>query len=121
MNPDHLLAQADRLLAPVGQEQEPRLTDLRRGISAAYYAVFHFVLGIGSDLFVGSENREQYLFTYRSVTHDWLRSLCDQLTGRRKARTAPHAPGATFFGDIVKFAAIVAELQELRISADSNS
>jgi hypothetical protein len=55
---------------------------------------------------------------YRSVGHDWLRSLCDQLRGFSKAKRPPHAPGATFFGDIVKFATTVAELQELRHSAD---
>jgi hypothetical protein len=119
-DPDHLFEQADRLLAPLPPETEPRPTDLRRAISAAYYGVFHFTLTAGADMFVGAANRstEQYKVTYRSVHHDWLRSLCDQLRGLRKAKVAPHAPGADFFGDIVKFAATIAELQELRHSAD---
>jgi hypothetical protein len=55
---------------------------------------------------------------YRSVTQDWLRSLCDQVRRVVHAKKPPHAPGADFFGDVEKFATTVAELQELRHSAD---
>ena len=118
LHPDHLFEQADRLLETLPTESEPRLTDLRRAMSAAYYAVFHFILKEGADLFFGGRSTEEYVLAYRSVNHDWLRSLCDQLRGLSKAKKTPHAPGTTFFGDVVKFATTVAELQELRHSAD---
>ena len=123
-DPDHLFDQADRLAgrltAPPASEAEPRQTDLRRAISAAYYALFHFTLAAASDLFVGWDKRctPEYQMTYRSVSHDWLRSLCEQLQRKRIAKIAPHAPGVAFFGPVVSFATIVAELQELRHSAD---
>ncbi len=119
-DPDHLFEQADRLLGRLPAESEPRLTDLRRAMSAVYYAVFHFVLKEGADLFFGSRSADEYVMAYRSVNHDWLRSLCEQLRGRSKAKKHPHAPGADFFGDVERFAATVAELQELRHSADYN-
>jgi hypothetical protein len=100
-DPEHLFQQADRLAIPLSSETEPRQTDLRRAISAAYY-------GDSAD----------YVAAYRSVSHDWLRSLCDQLQRKRLAKVPPHVPGAAFFGDIVKFATSVAELQDLRHRAD---
>jgi hypothetical protein len=105
-----LFEQADRLLAPTAEE--PRSTDLRRALSAAYYAVFHFIVTEGADLFFG-RGSSQYVMAYRSVDHAWLRSLCDQLRGLSKAKKPPHAPGVGFFGDVVKFATTVAELQEI--------
>jgi uncharacterized protein (UPF0332 family) len=117
-DPTHLFEQAQRLLAILPTEREPRPTDLRRALSTAYYAVFHFVVAEGADLFFGARSTEEYVMAYRSVTHDWLRSLCDQLQGLVKAKKPPHAPGADFFGDVEKFATTVAELQELRHSAD---
>jgi uncharacterized protein (UPF0332 family) len=117
-DPAHLFEQAERLLATLPTESEPRPTDLRRALSAAYYAVFHFILAKGADLFFGSRSRREYVMAYRSVDHAWLLSLCDQLRGRSTARRPPHAPGADFFGDVENFATTVAELQELRHSAD---
>jgi uncharacterized protein (UPF0332 family) len=119
-DPDHLFEQADRLMLPLAAEAEPRQTDLRRAISSAYFALFHFTLAAASDLFVGWDKRSmpEYQIMYRSVSHDWLRSLCEQLQRKRIAKIAPHAPGVAFFGPVVIFAATVAELQELRHSAD---
>jgi uncharacterized protein (UPF0332 family) len=116
-DPEHLFQQADRLAIPLSSETEPRQTDLRRAISAAYYGLFHFALAAAADMFVGRDS-DDYVAAYRSVSHDWLRSLCDQLQRKRLAKVPPHVPGAAFFGDIVKFATSVAELQDLRHRAD---
>jgi len=118
---DHLFEQADRLITPLPSETEPRQTDLRRAVSAAYYGVFHFTVTAAVDMFMGEANRstKQYSFTYRTVTHAWLRDLCDHLRGLLKPKSiTPHAPGADFFGPLVKFATNVAELQEVRHAAD---
>jgi hypothetical protein len=75
-DPDHLFDQADRLAGrltvPPASETEPRQTDLRRAISAAYYALFHFTLAAASDLFVGRDKRStpEYRMTYRSVLRE---------------------------------------------------
>jgi hypothetical protein len=87
-NPDfnHLFEQADRLITPLPSESEPRQTDLRRAVSAAYYGVFHFMVTAAVDMFVGEANRgtAQYNFAHRTVTHAWLRELCDHLRGLLK-------------------------------------
>jgi uncharacterized protein (UPF0332 family) len=120
LDPEHLLEQADRLILPLPAETEPRQTDLRRAVSSAYYGVFHFTVAAAVDMFVGVTNRhsEQYKATYRTVTHTWLRALCDHVRGLLKPKSLPHLPGIDFFGPIVGFAANVSELQEARHSSD---
>jgi hypothetical protein len=77
LNPEHLLEQAGRLIAP-GLRGQPRQVDLRRAISAAYYAVFHAALTLAADHFVGVTRRatSQYSLVYRSIDHRSLRDLC---------------------------------------------
>src|SRR5947207_6601479 len=55
-NPEHLLQQAEKLIgAPtLGQ---PRQVDIRRAISAAYYALFHAASIEAADNLVGARNR----------------------------------------------------------------
>ena len=52
-NPEHLFEQAERLVEPLPSEAEPRQTDLRRALSAAYYGLFHFTLAAATDMFFG--------------------------------------------------------------------
>src|SRR4051794_12882066 len=51
-NAEHLLDQAERLIAPGGRGA-PRQVDLRRAISNSYYALFHAVSMAGADQFIG--------------------------------------------------------------------
>src|SRR5260370_725176 len=94
LDPAHLFEQADRLTAPLASEPEPRQTDLRRAVSSAYYGVFHFTAASAVDMFLGTTNRhsEQYNATYRTVTHTWLRALCDHVRGLLKPKSLPHVP-----------------------------
>src|SRR5262249_25719796 len=48
LDPEHLFDQADRLVAPP-PAGPPRQADVRRAISAAYYAVFHGTLAAVAD------------------------------------------------------------------------
>ena len=68
LNPDHLLEQADRLMASTGRGA-PRQADLRRAISNAYYGVFHAVVTEAADHFVGRTQRQTptYGLVYRSI------------------------------------------------------
>ena len=108
------------MIVPLASEAEPRQTDLRRAVSSAYYGVFHFTVTAAVDLFVGTTTRhsEQYKATYRTVTHTWLRALCDHVRGLLKPKSLPHVPGIDFLGPLVKFATNVSELQEARHSSD---
>jgi uncharacterized protein (UPF0332 family) len=120
MHPDHLLDQAQKLIAPLS-DGAPRQVDLRRAISAAYYGVFHAVLGAAADEFVGKTKQStiQYTLVYRSVAHGALRSICENATKpKMPVKYARYAPSGGFGNNIQRFAAAVLELQERRHAAD---
>lgn len=120
LNPDHLFEQAEKLVeAP--QAGPPRQVDVRRAISAAYYAVFHALLTAVADQFVGRTKRGtiEYALVYRSVSHGWLKSVCDGLKSSQAKRPfSQHAPHGGFGPDIQMLALAVLDLQEKRHSAD---
>jgi hypothetical protein len=119
-DPEHLLEQAEQLATapPAGP---PRQVDLRRAISAAYYAVFHFILTAAANQVVGVTKRTtaEYGRVYRSIDHRAIRDLCDDL----KKPTPPakynaHMPATGFGPNIAAFAAAFVDLQEKRHGAD---
>lgn len=119
LNPDHLFEQAEELITP--QTGRPRQADIRRSISAAYYAVFHAAITAAVDQFIGSTNRDEnrYGLAYRSVDHGWLRKLCEEVQKPMpSAKFKRYAPAAGFGKNIADFAAAVEDLQEKRHSAD---
>lgn len=120
LNPDHLLEQADRLIAPLGGGA-PRHADLRRAISNAYYAVFHAVVTEAADDFAGKTHRHtpRYALVYRSIDHRSLRSVCeDVIKTALPAKYRMHEPRGGFGPDIRALATAVVDLQEKRHSAD---
>jgi hypothetical protein len=110
-DPDELLAQADALAG----KPSPTQTDLRRAISAAYYALFHFTLTAAADMVLSSGARSSaaYSLIYRSVDHSRWKNLAKQITG------SPIAP-AGGFGKIENFPTVAANLYEQRILAEYN-
>ena len=79
MNPEHLFEQAESLIqAPAAGR--PRQVDLRRAISAAYYALFHAILAAAADLVIGTTRRSTVLYelVYRSIDHRALKDLCTE-------------------------------------------
>lgn len=120
LNPDHLFDQAEKLVAPP-PAGPPRQVDLRRAISAAYYAVFHFVLTAAADEFVGvtKKTTRRYTLVYRSIDHRALRDLCSEAKKPQlTAKYGKYAPSNGFGPNIQAFASAVLELQEKRHSAD---
>jgi hypothetical protein len=119
LNPEHLLDQAARLAAapPNGR---PRQADLRRAISATYYAVFHAIVTDLADQLVGRDNRDTpYSLLYRGVLHRDLSGLCkeivkDNLTDKYKL----YEPEGGFSPDLLAVANAFVSLQEKRHSAD---
>ena len=91
LNPDHLFEQANKLITI----QAPRQVDIRRAISAAYYATFHATITAAADQFIGVTNRDtsRYGLVYRSVSHTWLRDLCKEVQKPTLSnKFKPHAP-----------------------------
>lgn len=122
LNPDHLLDQALKLVAPP-PAGPPRQVDVRRAISAAYYAVFHAVVTALADELVGVTRRTdaEYGLVYRSVDHRWLRELCDELKkATPKKKIAEYVPPGGFDSKLKAFATALIDLQEKRHSADYN-
>ena len=120
LNPDHLLDQADRLIAPLGGGA-PRQVDLRRAISNAYYGVFHAVVTEAADEFVGKTHRQtpRYAMVYRSVSHKSLRALCEDIVKEKlPARYSKYTPRDGFESDLKALATAVVDLQEKRHLAD---
>jgi hypothetical protein len=119
IEPQHLLDQADNL-AGVAVGGRPRGADLRRAISSAYYALFHFTMRAVADSVVPISKRStlQYARVYRAVDHKTLRDVCKGITNPTSKYTA-HSPTKSGFGsDICAFATAVFELQEKRHLAD---
>jgi uncharacterized protein (UPF0332 family) len=120
IDPDHLLDRAARSLSAVLPDTDPRQVDLRRAISDCYYAVFHAAVRDAVNTFFAtrSPSDEVYVNAYRSIKHNWLRVLCEQVRGQQVAKTTPHAPQDYFSGNISRFANVVIELYNLREEAD---
>lgn len=122
LRPEHLLDQADRLIAAAGGGA-PRQADLKRAISGAYYALFHAVVSAAADEFVGktqtARNSAGYALAYRSIDHRALKTLCqDVVKPKMPAKLAKYAPAGGFSRNIKSVAAAVIDLQELRHLAD---
>lgn len=122
LNPEHLLDQAERLIAapPAGP---PRQVDLRRAVSSAYYAVFHFVLTALADEVAGRTQRgtPRYELVYRSVDHRQFYSLCDELRkSSPKQKLLPYLTARGPGVNMQAFAAAAVDLQQQRHRADYN-
>lgn len=117
-DPDHLLDQAERLIASTGGGAA-RQVDLRRAISSAYYALFHAVMAEAADDFIGRTHRltARYMLVYRSVDHARLRQLCQSIANKPD-RYSRFAPEGGFGSDMQFFASILVKLQNMRHLAD---
>ena len=112
-NPDHLLDQADRLVAPPAGGA-PRQTDLRRAISAAYYALFHALAAEAADGLAGARHRRspRYALIYRSVEHRSLKTLCHDVSKPSLPdKYSAYAPKGGFGGVLKAVANALVELQ----------
>ena len=112
--PNELLQQADLLVS----RTTPTQADLRRAISSAIYAVFHFCLTAAADMVIGSSapSTARYSHVYRSIDHKVLRGLCGQL-GQTQPQNVAITPSSSF-GHLQDFARLTASLYEQRILAD---
>jgi hypothetical protein len=102
-----LIAQANRLAK--ASQLKPRQVDLKRAISAAYYAMFHALAQECADTVAGTGPRRSeaaWLQVYRALEHGVVKNACEQ------AGTRGFPP------EIVKFAEAFLIMQEKRHAAD---
>jgi uncharacterized protein (UPF0332 family) len=119
VNPHHLLEQADLLLHTTGRK--PRQVELRRSVSATYYAVFHTVLIAAADEFVGKtfRNNPRYTLVYRSIDHAAIRKTCEEAERKNpSAKFSKILPNGGFEDAIKQFSNLTLALQSKRHEAD---
>lgn len=130
INPDGVLEHARRL-AGSGRGRPPE-ADLRRGVSAAYYAVFHDVTDRAARHLIGSSPDDQRNKIRRSWSHGEVVTLANMVVDRARTIAAnPAAPLtkelsecgplidiAASNADLVAALRLFSELQEQRHRAD---
>ncbi len=122
MNPRHLIRIARQLASGAvgGNRGRPRQAELRRAVSAAYYALFHALAYCCADRLAGSVRTESsWIQTYRALEHGHARNQCDNRSAmsafpseiqdfgrrfvfmQRQRQQADYSPNATFDRDRV--------------------
>lgn len=116
MNVDHLLDQADHLAdrQAVGR---PRAVDLRRAVSAAYYAVFHTLTEAGAGR-LHSDPATRHLLT-RAFDHRTMKDAARQFANKngRLWSFAASAYGSVQ-QELIRVAELFVKLQEARHQAE---
>ena len=98
-----------------GRLGRPRQEELRRAVSAAYYALFHLLAGNAADTLAGarpslrSPRRRFWSQTYRALDHGYAKNQCLNLSVMRGFPSEIQFLGETF-----------ANLQTHRQNADYN-
>jgi hypothetical protein len=118
IRPEWLLRQADELGYRAGGAGQPRSVNLRRAVSAAYYAVFHGVVGAATEhLLPGAAPEERHRLA-RSFTHANLRNACEYVLHPNKSPKESIAAAAASNAVLVDVADAALLLQEQRHAAD---
>lgn len=108
MNPTALIAHANQLAKAT--RSKPRQVDLKRAVSAAYYAMFHSLARECANTITGPDraarNSIAWVQVYRALEHGMTRNAC------RQASTRGFSLG------ILTFATTFATMQEKRHLAD---
>jgi uncharacterized protein (UPF0332 family) len=88
---------------------KPRQADLKRAVSTAYYALFHFLAGECADLLVGTGTARRWpcwRHVHRGLDHGFAKSACGRVVN------------LNFPAEIVQFANAFISLQQQRHIAD---
>jgi hypothetical protein len=122
IEPEKLLDHAASLIKKPKRGRHKEV-EIRRSISASYYALFHSILQASADFTIGKTHRKSaaYSIVYRSLDHTKLKRVCDEV--RRTALSAKYRKAlkiANFAGDIQQVAFAVLKLQEWRYDAEYN-
>ena len=97
VNPDDLIEIAESLASGrLGhQVGKPRQAELRRSVSAAYYALFHTLAGNCADLLVGGRSstpiKQAWRQTYRALDHGQVSRQCTERRSKRVLAKFPQA------------------------------
>lgn len=119
--PNDLLAQAEKLLR--ADPRRPKQANLRRAVSSAYYALFHFLIEESTVLVVGAVHKNKPLrqLVGRGFTHTAMRDASAEV-GKRTPRDLLKPFWALYFissnTTLERLAAAFVDLQQERHRAD---
>jgi uncharacterized protein (UPF0332 family) len=121
MDSRELIRHANRLIK--SQRGAPKQIDLRRAISAAYYAVFHCFLRTAADDLVGTNRKSRrsssYALVYRAFDHSNMLRICQEATKAQLPEKLSAALNQKQFPVEIRYAAnVFADLQDWRHKAD---
>ena len=120
-----LLQQAESL-ARLDQRGAPRQANLRRAVSSAYYALFHFLIDEACRAIVGTQHSQQgYRHSLaRSFVHTTMKSACGSFGGAQLpeavVKSLPKDPNGKYVvaAVIKKISGVFKEVQLKRHQAD---
>lgn len=118
MNPEELLRQAWRLVE--GKDGGPSDSDLRRAVSAGYYAVFHMLADDAVAWIAPAGPKTLRFAMRRTISHAQVKRACDLFNRpleRVQEQIKDHLDGCSW-AELVELAQAVPELQEARHRAD---
>lgn len=103
--------------------KRPRQADLRRAISAAYYALFHFLIAEATQQLMPRRDHATLRHVLgRAFQHGEMRSACENVQQREPAGSLRRAVvGSELSGALRGVAAAFVELQKSRHEADYNT
>lgn len=111
-----LLAQA-QLLA-LADAKRPRQANLKRAVSACYYALFHLLSDEAAHRMVRGSGREFHRnLVRRAMTHGEMRNACQYILGRDAGVTL-QGEGIVLGTDLLSIASTFLDLQQEREQAD---
>jgi hypothetical protein len=115
-----LLAQAEDLLTK--EKKKPKQANVRRAISTAYYALFHFISDKVTKELVGTRHDQVNIRTWmgRALTHGTMKDACVCFANPNDKKFSALSVQLvlTSDADLKAFAAAFVDLQELREQAD---
>src|SRR5579884_3329724 len=122
IDPADLLDLAGRLVGAVPGAKE---ADLRRGISTAYYAIFHFLVKEAMTAFISDSAFRARVG--RALQHGSMRSVCEKYNPSRTNGAGDYVtseghgfPAQVISPDVRQVAAVFIALHEARENADYN-
>ncbi len=119
ITPGALLHQADELAADRAGRAHPRDCDLRRAVSAAYYAVFHAVAVAAARQAVPRAPEREQLTYARYVGHAAVKAACRWIGGDHvPMHVRPCVERLRAITPVTSIAAAFVDLQEAREQAD---
>ena len=119
--PADLLVQARSLAT--SDAKKPKQANLRRGVSSAYYALFHFLSEEAARIFVGAspQNRMRRDLARRAVAHTRVKDVCQEFlkpTPRNLLQPYWISAGIPNNNDLVTVCNNLIILQDFRHKAD---